>query len=71
MKKRIENGYGRKLVTALENGTFRKDYRTNHGPDFTEGLEELHKYRFHVYLGSCGRFLMDERIAAGRGEYYG
>ncbi|MDE6969989.1 MAG: hypothetical protein K2P69_09560 [Eubacterium sp.] len=69
--KKMENGYGKKLVTALETGAFQKDYRTNHGPDFTDGLEELHRYRFRVYLGSCGRFLMDERIAAGRSGYHG
>ncbi|EOS22712.1 hypothetical protein C806_03324 [Lachnospiraceae bacterium 3-1] len=71
MKKRMGNEYGRKLVTELKTGVFQKDYRTNHGPDFAEGLEELHRYRFRVYLGSCGRFLMDERIAADRSEYYG
>ena len=51
-----------KLVSDLKDGTFRKNHRTNHSSDFTGGLEELHRYEFNNYLGSCGCFLMDMRL---------
>ncbi|MDE7445435.1 MAG: hypothetical protein K2N15_07030 [Lachnospiraceae bacterium] len=53
---------GKKLVQSLSDGTFKKNYRPNHGPEFTRGLEELHRYRFNMYLGSCGCFLMEKRL---------
>ncbi len=60
---------GKILVEELLSGKFKKNYRPNHGPDFTGGLEELYSYYFVKYLSSCGCFLMDRRIE--RGEYRG
>ncbi len=72
MKKEKGREYAVSLVKALKTGTFLKDYRTNHGPDFAEGLEGLHRQRFQTYMGSCGCFLMDQRIIeSGSGDYNG
>lgn len=62
---------GKKLVQSLADGTFKKNYRPNHGPEFTRGLEELHRYRFNMYLGSCGCFLMEKRLEGRKGGYCG
>lgn len=64
MKTRGEN-----FVEELLSGEFKKNYRPNHGPDFTGGLEEMHYYFFDKYLSSCGCFLMDMRLK--RREYHG
>ena len=71
MKSKKGYDYGTRLVNALETGAFVKDFRPNHGSDFTGGLENLHRERFRLYMGSCGCFLMDLRLASGTGEYYG
>lgn len=60
---------GELFAEELLNAQFKKNYRSNHGPDFTSGLEELHYYFFDKYLSSCGCFLMDMRIK--RREYSG
>lgn len=62
---------GEKLVKALKDGTFKKNYKTNHGTDFTKGREELHRNRFNNYLVSCGCFLMDNRLEHKRRGYCG
>ena len=62
---------GKKLVYSLSDGTFKKNYRPNHGPDFSKGLEDLHRYRFNMYLGSCGCFLMEKRLEGRKGGYCG
>ena len=73
--KQVQNEIGRKngelLVEQLKSGKFKKDFRPNHGTDFTGGLEGLHRYRFATYLGSCSCFLMDCRIRQSRSEYNG
>lgn len=60
-----------KLVSDLNEGKFRKNHRTNHEADFTGGLEDLHRYEFNSYLGSCGCFLMDMRLNDRRRDYHG
>lgn len=60
---------GEKFVEELENGKFKKNFRPNHGPDFTGGLEDLYEYYFEKYLSSCGCFLMDMRLE--RRTYHG
>lgn len=62
---------GIKLVIGLKDGTFEKNYRPNHGSDFTRGLEELYRYRFNCYMGSCGCFLMDARMKDRECVYHG
>lgn len=73
--KQIQNETGRVngelLVKRLKSDEFKKDFRPNHGTDFTEGMEGLHRYRFATYLGSCSCFLMDQRLEKIRSEYYG
>ncbi len=71
----MENGenraktYGEKLVDALIDGSFHKNYLPNHGPDFMGGLEGLHFYYFSQYLGSCGCYLMESRLE--KEDYHG
>lgn len=60
---------GEKLINAIKSGKIRKDYRTNHGYEFYGGYEQLHKERFHNYLGSCSRYLDNQRLKEK--EYYG
>lgn len=60
---------GELFVEELLNGSFKKNYRSNHGSDFTEGLEDLYAYYFSKYIRSCGCYLMD--ISVQRGEYHG
>ena len=62
---------GEKLVESLKNGTFVKNHRTNHAPDFDKGYEDLYRNRFVSYLGSCGCFLMDRRLETKGREYRG
>ena len=69
MNEIMEKTNGNILVEELLNETFKKNYRPNHGPDFTGGLEDLHHYYFEKYLSSCGCFLMDMRIV--RSDYCG
>ena len=64
--------FGEKFVMKLENGELKKDFRTNHGDDFTGGSEALQMYYFRNYLYSCSTILMDERIKnTARRGYYG
>lgn len=73
MKSVSEKGmvYGEILVNSLEDGSFSKECRTNHGFDFTGGLEQLHKYRFVTYMSSCGCYLLNRRVESKKGEYFG
>lgn len=54
--------YATHLVTIIESGQLKKDYRPNHGMEFMGGSEELHKDRFRTYMGACTTLLMDERM---------
>jgi hypothetical protein len=65
----MEKTHGECFVEELKNGEFKKNYRPNHGPDFTGGLEGLHLHFFKAYMSSCGCFLMDQRLV--REEYHG
>lgn len=62
---------GQKLVDSLMDGSFVKNHRPNHAPDFDKGYEDLYRNRFVNYLGSCGCFLMDRRLDARGREYRG
>lgn len=64
--------YGIQLIQLIKTGELKKDYRPNHGIEFTGGAEELHKMRFCNYISSCSTMLMGERLkAASRRGYYG
>lgn len=65
----LEKTKGELFVEQLQSGEFKKNYRPNHGPDFTGGLEEQYQYAFNQYMSSCGCFLMDKRLV--RREYHG
>ena len=58
-----------RLIQQLQSGEFKKNCRPNHAPDFSGGAEELYRYRFNKYLGSCSCFLMDKRLK-DRGTLY-
>ncbi len=60
---------GQKLIISIKEKKIKKDNRTNHGRDFYGGYEQLHKDRFHGYLGSCSRYLDNRRLKER--EYYG
>ncbi|MDE6252007.1 MAG: hypothetical protein K2M78_05110 [Lachnospiraceae bacterium] len=68
-KERLGREKGEKLIAAIKEGKIKKDNRTNHGKDFYEGYEQLHKERFHRYLGSCSRYLDNQRLKER--VYYG
>lgn len=68
-EKLLEKTKGEMFVDELLNGEFKKNYRPNHGPDFTGGLEDLYLYCFDKYMSSCGCFLMDKRLV--RSAYHG
>lgn len=63
--------YGMKLLDSLESGKLKKEYLSNHGSNFTGGLEQMHKDQFKAYLSSCTTILMDERLRLIGREYYG
>ena len=56
---------GRSLCERIKAGTFKKDFLTNHGDDFTGGQEELVLWQFNRYISSCAYYLLkkhqDER----------
>lgn len=64
-----EKTRGELFAEKLQSGEFKKNFRSNHGPDFTGGLEEQYRYSFNQYMSSCGCFLMDMRLV--RREYHG
>ena len=66
---RMGKTQGELFVDQLQSGEFKKNFRPNHGPDFTGGLEEQYRYIFNQYMSSCGCFLMDMRLV--RREYHG
>lgn len=71
MRSEVAHRNGKKLVDSLKDGSFVKNHRPNHAPDFDKGYEELYRTRFVNYLGSCGCFLMDKRLGTKGREYRG
>ena len=69
IKKKTGKEMGEKLVFAIKEGKIKKENRPNHGKDFHGGYETLYKERFHGYLGSCSRYLDNQRL--NEREYYG
>ncbi|MDY4893079.1 MAG: hypothetical protein SO130_06730 [Agathobacter sp.] len=57
------------FVKELKSGQFQKNYRPNHGPEFSSGLKDLYLDNFKEYMSSCSCFLMDQRLK--REEYHG
>lgn len=50
----------------------KKDYRTNHGEEFTGGMEDKYGDKFKTYMGCCTTVLMDERLKSSvKRGYYG
>ena len=70
-EERASHIQGERLVELLETGKIKQDRRPNHGVDFVEGPEELHRYLFNSYMSSCSSFLLDRRIAERGNVYYG
>ena len=64
--KRADTDAGRQfameLLEDIRTGKIVKDCMVNHFDEFTGGMEELHRQRFHAYLGSCGCYLMNKYI---------
>ena len=69
MKETANKTNGKKFVEELRNGTFKKNYRPNHGPDFTGGWEGIYSNCFIEYVSSCSCYLMNHRME--RRAYYG
>lgn len=59
------------FLNDLKTGKIKKECMTNHFQEFFEGLEELHRDRFCIYLKSCGCFLMNRRLDAMEEVYHG
>ena len=53
---------GKKLIMAIKANKIKVDKRPNHGREFYGAYEQLHKERFHNYLGSSSRYLGNKRI---------
>ena len=74
MVKKNSNGYRYaqiflKRIRTLE---LKKDYRTNHGEEFTGGMEDKYGDKFKTYMGCCTTVLMDERLKSSvKRGYYG
>lgn len=69
MKENKTITHGMSFVEELKSGQFQKNYRPNHGPEFTPGLKDLYSNNFKEYMSSCSCFLMDQRLK--REEYHG
>lgn len=69
MKNGLGTEKGKKLIMAIKNGEIQVDKRPNHGNDFYGAYEQLHKERFHNYLGSSTRYLGNKRMKEQR--YHG
>ena len=69
MVKKNSNGYRYARIRNLE---LKKDYRTNHGEEFTGGMEDKYGDKFKTYMGCCTTVLMDERLKSSvKRGYYG
>ena len=69
MVKKNSNGYRYAQIRNLE---LKKDYRTNHGEEFTGGMEDKYGDKFKTYMGCCTTVLMDERLKGSvKRGYYG
>lgn len=62
---------GRILVERLLDGSFPKNHYKYYAEDFSRELEDMARYQFDSYLGSCGRFLQDSRIKERGHDYIG
>lgn len=63
--------FAMELLDDMKSGRIEKDCMVNHSDDFTGGMEKFHRKRFHTYLGSCGCYLMDRRLAESEEGYCG
>lgn len=61
----------RRFIEKLETGVIKKNYLSNHGKNFTGGSEQLAEDAFMKYEGSCGRKLMQLRLAKKGRTYVG
>ena len=69
-----KNGAGQfanDFLNDIRTGKIKKECMMNHFQEFSEGLEELHRERFCMYLKSCGCFLMNRRLEAMEEAYHG
>ena len=74
MVKKNSNGYryAQIFLTRIRNLELKKDYRTNHGEEFTGGMEDKYGDKFKTYMGCCTTVLMDERLKSSvKRGYYG
>lgn len=69
MKEKLTVTNGKRFVEELKSGQFQKNFRTNHGPEFSMGLKEQYLSNFKEYMSSCSCYLMDQRLK--REEYHG
>ncbi|MDE5820485.1 MAG: hypothetical protein K2N41_01520 [Lachnospiraceae bacterium] len=70
-KKDASRQFAQKLLDDIKSGRIEKDCPVNHSDDFTGGMEKLHEKRFHMYLSSCGCYLMDRRLDESEEGYCG
>ncbi len=66
-KNRIEKGY--RFVGKIRNGVIKMDRQGKQGEEFYGGHEKQHSENFHDYLGSCIRYLSNNRMK--KYKYYG
>lgn len=74
MVKKNSNGYryAQIFVKQIRNLELKKDYRTNHGEDFTGGMEDKYGDKFKKHMGCCTTVLMHERLKSSvKRGYYG
>lgn len=74
MVKKNSNGYryAQIFLKRIRNFELKKDYRTNHGEEFTGGMEDKYGDKFKTYMGCCTTVLMDERLKSSvKRGYYG
>ena len=53
MKEKLTVTNGKRFVEELKSGQFQKNFRTNHGPEFSMGLKEQYLSNFKEYMSSC------------------
>ena len=74
MVKKNSNGYryAQIFLKRIRNLELKKDYRTNHGEEFTGGMEDKYGDKFKTDMGCCTTVLMDERLKSSvKRGYYG
>ena len=54
IEKNTASQFASDFFNDLKTGKIKKECMTNHFQEFSEGLEELHRDRFCMYLKSCG-----------------